>query len=69
MITQKRLLATLLLPAMGLSSVMARGASDLDPVEYDKLFPQYAELCAGSQYRDQVDGNGGPNGHGVCVVS
>lgn len=56
---------------MGFVSVAANSAvaaSDLDPVQYDKLFPQYAELCAGSQYRDQVDGNGGPNGHGVLFL-
>jgi hypothetical protein len=64
----KKLLTPWIAPALALIPTIAFSASDLDPGKYDKLFPQYAELCAGSQYRDQVDGNGGPNGHAVLFL-
>lgn len=35
---------------------------------YDKLFPYYVELCATSQFRSKLKGEGGVAGHAVLVV-
>jgi hypothetical protein len=38
-----------------------------DPV-YDQLFPYYVELCATSQFRSKVKGEGGVAGHAVMYI-
>jgi hypothetical protein len=38
-----------------------------DPV-YDKLFPYYVELCATSQFRSKMKGEGGVAGHAVMYI-
>lgn len=38
-----------------------------DPV-YDALFPRYAEICATSQWRKRVGGQGNPFGHAVIYL-
>jgi hypothetical protein len=38
-----------------------------DPV-YDKLFPYYVELCATSQFRSKLKGEGGVAGHAVMYI-
>jgi hypothetical protein len=38
-----------------------------DPV-YDQLFPYYVELCATSQFRSKLKGEGGVAGHAVMYV-
>jgi hypothetical protein len=38
-------------------------------VEYEKLFPYYVELCAASQFRSKLTGEGGgPAGHAVLYI-
>lgn len=34
---------------------------------YDKLFPYYVELCATSQFRSKLKGEGGVAGHAVML--
>jgi hypothetical protein len=38
-----------------------------DPV-YDRIFPYYVELCATSQFRSKLKGEGGIAGHAVMYV-
>ena len=38
-----------------------------DPV-YDQLFPYYVELCATSQFRSKLKGEGGVAGHAVMYI-
>ena len=38
-----------------------------DPV-YDRLFPYYVELCATSQFRSKLKGEGGVAGHAVMYL-
>ena len=38
-----------------------------DPV-YDRLFPYYVELCATSQFRSKLKGEGGVAGHAVMYI-
>ena len=38
-----------------------------DPV-YDQLFPYYVELCATSQFRSKMKGEGGVAGHAVMYI-
>jgi hypothetical protein len=38
-----------------------------DPV-YDRLFPYYLELCATSQFRSKLNGEGGVAGHAVMYI-
>src|SRR5215469_7359145 len=38
-----------------------------DPA-YEKLFPYYVELCAGSQFRAKLAGEGGLAGHAVMYL-
>ena len=38
-----------------------------DPV-YDKFFPHYVELCATSQFRSKLKGEGGLAGHAVMYI-
>jgi hypothetical protein len=38
-----------------------------DPA-YERLFPYYVELCAGSQYRSKLTGSGGIAGHAVMYI-
>jgi len=38
-----------------------------DPV-YDALFPRYAEICATSQWRKRVGGQGNPFGHAIIYL-
>jgi hypothetical protein len=35
---------------------------------YDKLFPYYVELCATSQFRSKLKGEGGVAGHAVMYI-
>ena len=36
--------------------------------EYEKLFPYYVELCAASQFRSKLTGEGGgPAGHAILI--
>jgi hypothetical protein len=35
---------------------------------YEKLFPYYVELCAGSQFRSKITGGGGIAGHAVMYL-
>lgn len=35
---------------------------------YEKLFPYYVELCAGSQFRSKLTGEGGIAGHAVMYL-
>ena len=36
---------------------------------YEKLFPYYVELCAASQFRSKVTGEGGgPAGHAILYI-
>ncbi len=35
---------------------------------YEKLFPYYVELCAGSQFRSKLTGEGGVAGHAVMYI-
>jgi hypothetical protein len=37
-------------------------------VAYEKLFPHYVELCAGSQFRAKLTGEGGLAGHAVMYL-
>ena len=38
-------------------------------VEYEKLFPYYAELCAASQFHSKLTGEGGgPAGHAILYI-
>jgi len=38
-------------------------------VEYEKLFPYYVELCAASQFRSKLTGEGGgPAGHAILYI-
>src|SRR5215813_6560382 len=37
--------------------------------EYEKLFPYYVELCAASQFRSKLTGEGGgPAGHAILYI-
>ena len=38
-----------------------------DPI-YDQLFPYYVELCATSQFRSKLKGEGGVAGHAVMYI-
>src|SRR5215472_12254979 len=37
-------------------------------IAYEKLFPYYVELCAGSQFRAKLTGEGGLAGHAVMYI-
>jgi hypothetical protein len=38
-------------------------------IEYEKLFPHYVELCAASQFRSKLTGEGGgPAGHAILYI-
>src|SRR5215475_16178363 len=67
---------TLLLNACGDDGIMSRFMLKPDHIiverrpdpVYDQLFPYYVELCATSQFRSKLKGEGGVAGHAVMYI-
>jgi len=67
---------TCLLTACGENGVMSRFMLKPDRIiverrpdpAYDRLFPYYVELCATSQFRSKLKGEGGVAGHAVMYI-
>lgn len=65
-----------LLPSCGTNGVMSRFMLKPDTIiverrpdpTYDKLFPYYVELCATSQFRSKLKGEGGIPGHAAMYI-
>ena len=67
---------TLLLSGCGDDGIISRFMLKLDRIiverrpdpAYDQLFPYYVELCATSQFRSKLKGEGGLAGHAVMYI-
>ena len=67
---------TCVLAACGENDVMSRFMLKPDQIiverrpdpAYDRLFPYYVELCATSQFRSKLKGEGGVAGHAVMYI-
>ena len=67
---------TFLLATCGENGVMSRFMLKPDRIiverrpdpAYDRLFPYYVELCATSQFRAKLKGEGGVAGHAVMYI-